>query len=107
MEEPDDQIQAHRAKLRVAVSGCRSGGSSAFNGWQAQAKELKRQRVIVTRAIMRMSRRRLAGAFYDWQARCPPRRTCEKVAVSEQFPSRNPVADAFRTFYGWRDTVRS
>ena len=101
--------RAHRAKLRVAVNRMSQRRIfAAFNGWQAQAKELKRQRVIVTRAIMRMSRRRLAGAFYDWQRKVSASADfAEKVAVSERFLAGIRSQMLFRTFYGWRDTVRS
>ena len=101
--------RAHRAKLGVAINRMSQRRVfTAFNGWQAQAKELKRQRVIVTRAIMRMSRRRLAGAFYDWQRKVSASADfAEKVAVSERFLAGIRSQMLFRTFYGWRDTVRS
>ena len=101
--------RAHRAKLRVAVNRMSQRRLfAAFNGWLDQAKELRRQRVIVTRAVMRMSRRLLAGAFYDWQRKVSASADfAEKVAVSERFLAGIKSRTLFRSFYGWRDRVRS
>ena len=101
--------RAHRAKLRVAVNRMSQRRLfAAFNGWLDQAKELRRQRVIVTRAVMRMSRRLLAGAFYDWQRKVSASADfAEKVAVSERFLAGIKSRVLFRSFYGWRDRVRS
>ena len=102
------RMAAERNILRVSVSRISQLRQySAFTGWRLTVVELKRQKVIVNRALLRVMQRGAARAFFHWSGMVRNKRIWEKkLERSERFLASLVNRTLHRSYYRWKDATR-